>query len=414
MNKSSLTKSHLNNDFCYELFLLFLWGKSILVGYARALWTHLPEVWGLADFMVSLVFCTLLFFSLRTFMQRLWARDILFFCFSLLIYVAYYWIFPLNQSYYKMYAPTFAEKALPMFLIGASIIPQKSHRLFQEMYWVSICTILAFTFYRIILNPMASGAQADGDMYAAYLFLPHLCVVMGNAMKKPNPLNISIAALGSFVLVSLGTRGTVVCLLAFIVLMLMLFQKNKHPILIASLFVVIAVLLVFGGLLDWLYDFAESNGLSLRVLDKLKSGNFSQSSGRAVIAERVLEYIFLYPLTGLGIYSDRRVAGGQYAHNIVLELMIDFGVIAGLILFICLVVLIAKATFVARRYENNDGAVIILLAYICSGFLKVFLSGSYLNEDTLFFLIGYCVAILREKKLEVWTSRNIRALERRD
>ncbi len=411
MKKSSLCKSHLNSEFCYELFVLFLWSKSILVGYARALWTTLPEVWGLADFMVDSVFWTLLFFSVRTFIQRLWVRDILFFAFALLIYVAYYWIFPLNQSYYSMYAETFAEKALPMFLIGASIIPGKSDRLFRGMYWMSIATILAFSAYKLVIHPLAAGAQADGDMYAAYLFLPHLCTVTGYAMKKPNPLNLSVAALGGFVLVSLGTRGTVVCFLAFIVLMLLLFQKNKHPILLTILFLLMAVFLVFGGLLDLLHDFAEEFGLSLRVLDKLESGDFGQSTGRAMIAERVLEYILLYPLTGLGIYSDRRVAGGQYAHNILLELLIDFGVILGSLLFVLLVVLIARAVFCVRRYEKENGTSIILLAYISCGFLKVFLSGSYLNEDTLFFLIGFCFAILREEKLEKWRSHNIRALE---
>lgn len=411
MENSSLRVRHENSTVCYELFVLFLWAQSILVAYARALWTMLPEVWGLADFMVGIVFWGLLFFSLGTFIRRLWVRDLLFFACTLLIYVAYYWIFPLNERYYGMYSEIFAEKALPMFLIGATFLPRKSQRLYRGMYWVSIATILAFTVYTIIWNPFGSGSQANGDMYAAYLFLPHLCTVTGFAMKKPNPLNLSVSALGGFVLVSLGTRGAVVCFLAFIVLMLLLFQKNKHPVLLTVLFLLIAVLLVFGGLLDWLHNFAEEFGLSLRVLDKLESGSFGQSSGRESIARQVLEYIFLYPLTGLGIYSDRRVAGGHYAHNIVLELVIDFGLILGSLLFILLVILIVNAVLCVRRYERENDTAIILLAYISCGFFKLFLSGSYLNEDTLFFLIGYCFAILREERLRNMQSRNIRALE---
>ncbi len=411
MENSLLFEKHVNNEICYELFLIFLWCRSLLVNYARALWTMLPEVWGLADFMVNIVFYTLLFFSLNTFLRRMCVRDFLLFAFALLIYVAYYWIFPLNQRYYTMYAATFAEKALPMFLIGASILPKKSQRLYRWMYWASIATVIAFSAYKLVIHPLASGAQSDGDMWSAYLFLPHLCVVTGNALKRPNPFNISVTVLGAFVLVSLGTRGVVVCFLAFIILYLFLFQKTKHPIFIISLFFLIIVVLLFSGLLEWLYKFAEEFGLSLRVLDKLQSGNFGESQGRVAIAERVLEYIVLYPLTGLGIYSDRRVAGGQYAHNIILELLINFGVILGTFLFIYIVVLIVKATFCVRRYETNEGTSIVLLAYICSGFLKLFLSGSYLNEDTFFFLIGFCFAILREQKLEKRSSPGIRGPE---
>ncbi len=411
MKNSPLLKKHSNNELGYELFLIFLWCRSLLVGYARALWTMLPEVWGLADLMVDIMFYGLLFFALTTFWRRMWVRDILFFAFALLIYVAYYWICPLNQRYYTMYSDIFAEKALPMFLVGASILPKKSQRLYRWMYWASIVTVIAFSAYKLVIHPLSSGTQSDGDMWAAYFFLPHLCVVSGYAMKKPNPLNIAISVLGIFVLVSLGTRGTVVCYLAFVILFLFFFQKTKHPIIIITLFVAMVVVLLFGGLLEWLYKFAEEFNLSLRVLDKLQSGNFGQSQGRVAIAERLLEHIVLYPLTGLGIYSDRRVAGGHYAHNILLELLINFGVILGTLLFVLIVALIVKATFCVRRYENNDGTSIVLLAYICAGFLKLFLSGSYLNEDTFFFLLGFCFAILREEKLEKRRSPGIREPE---
>lgn len=411
MRKSALFKQNVNSELCYELFVLFLWSQSILVSYARAIWMMLPEIWNLADMVIGLAYWTLFVFSLTAFVRRLWTRDLLFFVTVLLIYVAYYWLFPDNQYYYALYSETFAEKALPMFLVGASIIPNKSQRLYQGMYWLSIVTILAFTAYKLVLHPLEGGTQSAGDMYAAYLFLPHLCVVTGHAMKKTNPINLSVSVLGGFVLVSLGTRGTVVCFLVFILLMLLLFQKRKRPVLYISAFILVAIALVFSGLLEWLYDFAENFGLSLRVLDKLQSGSFGESSGRVLIAGRVWEYILLNPLTGMGIYSDRRVAGGQYAHNILLELVIDFGVIVGLMLFVLLIVLILKAVLCVRRYEGNGEAGILLLTYICSGFVKLFLSGSYLNETTLFFLIGYCFIILREDKLNGLKSPGIRTSE---
>jgi hypothetical protein len=98
---------------------------------------------------------------------------------------------------------------------------------------------------------------------------------------------------------------------------------------------------------------------------------------------------------GYGIAGDRAIVGA-YAHNILIELWVSFGVIVGTALFIVPVFFTVLLLIKKSRYNTAEDSFILVLISSC--YVKLFLSGTYLTESFLFLLIGVLISEYRISK----------------
>jgi hypothetical protein len=138
-------------------------------------------------------------------------------------------------------------------------------------------------------------------------------------------------------------------------------------------------------------------GLSTRIFESFLEDelfNYENSSGRDKIHELLWEYIVNdRGGIGYGLGSDRLMGrnGTEYAHNLIYEIWMDFGLYIGSFLLILFVLFIIK-TF--RKAYGSDKFNLFLILLIWSvGHLM--LSGTYLEDFQVYFFIGYCVNVLR-------------------
>lgn len=394
MKHSRLFRKPNNNQTCYIFYIALLWSKDFLIRYLYGLLTFIPYVWVYADFAIDILFLVGFALSFRTILQKLLANDILIYTGFMLVFAWSYIFYSSNYEYYVELGQKVATSVLPMFLIGVTLYREKNDRLFNVLYSLSLLTILAFSLYTLAFGITTDKAVRGGNMDAAYKLLPHLCLVFGYTVKKPGFYNISISSLGLLIIFSLGTRGAILCLGIHIVLTLLLVRNFKHPILFFCCAISFVILLVYGGIFDFLYSFAEKYGLSLRIFDKMKNGQLTSSSGRDIIAERVWKFIWVFPIGGAGLFADRVSTGGYYAHNIVLEILIEFGVFLGPLLLATIAIILLRA-FAAMRKMHDPAGLSLLLALFCSHFVRLFLSGSYLTEGGFFLLMGFSLSVIR-------------------
>lgn len=143
-------------------------------------------------------------------------------------------------------------------------------------------------------------------------------------------------------------------------------------------------------------------GLSTRIFEKFLEDeliDYEDSSGRDKIHELLWEYIVNdRGGIGYGLGSDRLMgrSGTEYAHNLVYEVWMDFGLYIGSFLLILFVLFIAK-TF-RKAYGNNEFNLFLILFIWSVGHLM--LSGTYLEDFQVYFFIGYCVNILRSHDIQ--------------
>ena len=174
------------------------------------------------------------------------------------------------------------------------------------------------------------GDEGEG-MGKAYALLPCVLFMIWDSFRKTSFANILLSILGVFLLLSLGTRGPIVCILAFVLLYLLLFKDYKHPI--RNRIVIISaggVLYTFlTPLLLGVQGLLMAAGASTRIVNSILEDTFDDSRGRDNIYSFMWEQIIKDPLSGHGLAGDRASTYASWSHNFAIEIFMTFGLVIG-------------------------------------------------------------------------------------
>lgn len=375
----------------YTILISILWSNDVLMSYIKAFIQRLPLVSSFSNEIILLITCVCLLLCLNKFLINIKGKDIVFVLACLLVYFSHYFLFPENQEYIWAQAPIFIG-SLMVYFIGVSY-EFKNKSLFKFLYYVSIVNTICFIVYNLFIHVMDDEITITGGMFVAYTILPHLCLIFYFILKKANIINITVFTMGVILLFSLGNRGSVLCLAIFVALTLIFIYGKTHPLILTGIIIAIFIVVatpLFDIIFEFMYNFAKANGLSTRIFIKYMEGDLADGGTRNIIQSKMITAIKRYPLLGSGIMSDRRIVG--YAHNIVLEFLLNFGVIFGSVLIVAIFALLLK---VITKSKDNKDILALVFIFFCRGVVHLFLSGSYLQESNLFLFIGLCFGFLR-------------------
>lgn len=383
----------------YQGLVTLVWTDTILLQYIRAVVLRLPLLGKHPDTVMTMLY---LFFMLGASGYMLTdASDWLFLVGSSGVYlfsgvVAY-------NDYWRDGAFAFLVQTLPLYIIGSSLL-RKEHReeMLHLLYVLSLASVVLKIVYTYTLGDSMNSVQSiyQGDMDAAYKLLPHVCMVMLYAFRKPDWCNVPISIVGAVFLTMLGTRGAVLIMLLFLFYCMVTRSDGKLSVLRVGMILMAGIAFLYSSLFQSMvarmHSITVRLGMSARVFDKVLTSSINSDSGRGEIQKALLEQIMQKPLTGYGLFGDRGNGHG-YAHQLFIELWTQFGVIIGSavgIFFVCIPV----AAFFRAKEWKTQGFIMLLIG---CGIVKLFLSGTYLNERMLFLLLGCSSCILRESYNEV-------------
>lgn len=389
------------------LLVAVLWCNDYLLQYVRIVVARMPIIGSLSVFVIPGIYAIAILFALP--LLKVYASDVVLVCIVWMIYVVSPVVHPETYSTWSDQALKFLFTVVPFYFLGNMVLHYiKMERLLEYLATLSIVTVLAKMTYFAIFEYGRSNAWTDvGEMDQAYKLLPHICMICYDAIKKPTVTNLSVVAISSAYLLFLGNRGSVLVLIICIAMLYLLTSSSKYRVWNAGVIVAVVLLVVFSPFFDVMVETLENAalqlGMSVRIFEKIKEGGLTDSSGRDVQAESIYTALENQPMRGLGLYGDR-VLNGTYAHSIVRELWVDFGYLFGSLIFALIVWIIFRA-FKDVKSKEIKAFTIILMG---NGFFKLFFSGSYLTEDTFFYVIGMCVAMIRySKKINQTTKKNM-------
>ena len=387
----------LTAEYFFRIFLVLFWGKDVVFSYIRGVLLHIPIIEYAADYVVPTLMIICLCFAFPYIVKCISWKDFLFACSVIVVYLLNILIFPENEELVKI-AGTFFFSVFPLYFIGLRF---ENSRQWKIIYIMSVVNVWTFAAYYMLIGEGTFDAYQGANtsyMGRAYVLLPQLLGVLVGLFNNRNILNVATAFIGAFLLLMCGNRGSLVLLLLFVVFYLLLnTSKDKRMYLyIGAIAVLSAIVYFYEQLVAGLVSVFESFGWSVRVFERLAEGTFFESSGRTAITSKLSSAIRDNPVIGYGLCSDRTITG-SYAHNFAYELWTSFGVVFGSL------ILIATVCVIIRAWRKNTDKVCraILLLLVCTGFLKLFLSSSFLLEGSFFMLVGYCVAQLRSNKSEM-------------
>ena len=340
-----------------------------------------------------LVYFYLLLRALPTIIKRITANDLIFILATAAV-LSLSMLTGDNFGYIIDALSVFPQVFLYYFL-GKSIL---NDDYIEKLMFKATPYVILLSFALFFFNIIFSKTQNEDNMSLAYYLLPFSIFSAFKMVRvKENRLcNISVFIGALFLQVWTGTRGPLLCLFCALTLYILVTPNKKSTKI--SFALIMACLLVFlssNMFFDFMKNvsiFLEEKGVSNRIVDKFLQEELLDASGRDNITEKILVAIKEGPAFGYGLFGDRALLNGSYCHNIFYELLVNFGVLIGGALFITLVISLATSLF---RTKVNSAFYTMLL---CAGFIKLFLSSSYIIDPMFFMLLGALFSTGNAKK----------------
>jgi O-antigen ligase len=249
---------------------------------------------------------------------------------------------------------------------------------------------------------------------ASYLMLIPTLLSLIHFLSKKNFIYFIVTIFNIIVILTLGARGAILAVTIFLIFLMVLNPLSRGKKLL-SISIPLSVFLFF--LFFWAIssDFLFNYFPNSRTLSLLSSGSFFESSVRLTMYKYSISYSISNPIKFSGLFADRIILfeafgrsnllgfylsdeaiGGMYAHNIFIEIILQFGVIFGFFVIYFLLKPILKAlkkTLLNNEYKQYFR---LYLVFLVSGLVYLMFSGSYLITPNFWLLLGFSLSIKRK------------------
>ena len=293
--------------------------------------------------------------------------------------------------------------AFPWFIVGLYVTDY--HTILQGFKKVLLFAWISNIL--LILYCYKTGRPMSGNMEISYSILPVLIISLYFALKEKNVKYLIYATFSLIIIIAVGSRGPLLCIMAFVILYLMLNFKKSKILIIALLALTIVVFYNYNSILDGLIDLFEEYNISSRTLYKIKNGSISDDTGRSSIKEVAFEQLEEHPWLGTGIAVERikinelvmnKDMGSCYPHNLLIEILVQYGYVIGTAIILYLIYLVIKSV----QKGNIDEKELLIIIFSIE-IIRLMLSSSYLRSSLFFLWLGLSINVVyknREEKIE--------------
>lgn len=227
------------------------------------------------------------------------------------------------------------------------------------------------------------------DMSGAYQLLFCFTIHFNEYLKEKQPkkklLYLGLFVLELFYIIVRGSRGPLLCAAVYVLLYMFEYCRRSAATLLItgiSLFVFISLYFNLNVVLSAFSSFLASNNLYSRTISQMMTQTMLSDSGRGALIATAKNYIGARWFLGYGAGSDSVLVDG-YVHSFFYELMFDFGVPLGLLIFTLVTSAVIYFSFKLSS-PKRECAII----FIVTGYVMLFMSGTYLQNVYLFVFIG--------------------------
>lgn len=248
--------------------------------------------------------------------------------------------------------------------------------------------------YWITTTTSAGPTKTEYDLSYGYDHLLVFSVFCCSGFREGKRRYFILSGISMIEILMGGSRGPLLGVMLMLVIMYVLYRKTLNKairVLIVCLVVIVLILFLLMGMDGFLMAIGtlfNQMGISSRTIAKLLSGSEAlDGTGRDRLYAIAIDMI-KDGFWGYGAYGDRYVIGRifwvGYAHNIVLEMLIDFGWILGTAICVKMLYDCIKMTFFCQDQAWRDAYIIFMVP--CT---KLLLSSSFWFSEAFF----ACIAI---------------------
>lgn len=334
-------------------------------------------------------------YALPSVIKRSLFKLIIVYLVGIIIFGVHYLIYPENQMYMRALITPVFFMSLPMFVFSMSIMDLEVFKkiMIKSSYIIFVAGI--------ILGIQSLGGSVNVGTYsgplANYMLIPTI-VFLNQLFNRFSIKSLLITILSILIILILGSRGAILGIVFFIVMKFILNHSIKSYktlfIYSSAVFATMIFVMNFDKIIFRVFQILSDRGIYSRTL-YLFTQDTIHLSGRNYIYEVVINEIVNNPIIGFGIAGDRRVLSGSavYAHNIILEIVGNFGIPIGFVFFMTIILLIAKSIMKRKTLKSE-----IILIWLSLGFIHLMVSSSYLIEMKFWILMGLIIGSIGNRK----------------
>ena len=374
------------------ILLLLLWGGGPIRGLILGISLRIPFISAFSNAMPNIITIIFVLLSVPYFLKKIRNVDLFFYVFIAIIFLLNYLLYPNNNDILDIYAYPFLVASVPFYFIG---LVYDIEKLFNYTAIVSIIALLVsatsvFLFGHV--EELTTEAMTAGHKCLPHVLLMIMCVFI---QKRNRWIYLGFAAIGILLLLVYANRMSLFAVLCFLACCLFLMpasSKNKtRAKRVAALIIVIVAFSFVGSFVTGIESISAYFGTSTRIVDYYNQGDVLDSNGRDYLWSQMIYHIVHNPF-GVGLGGDRLLIN-TWSHNLFLEILLSFGLFLGPIIILMLLYVI----YIGFRYAKDNIQRFFLLILFFAGVFKLQFSSSFLNDSFIFFMVGYCIFLYRNR-----------------
>lgn len=340
------------------------------------------------------VYIIALFFSLCTFFNSqkgLRSGLLTTLCITFLVFIGC-WFSNAKSYIHESFGPLLLFMLIPLNLIQGFKKPIYFNRLLYCAIFLHYVIGVAISYSFMLLG---FGYGADGMLTSYAISIPSACFLFLGIVeikKRRKVLLVILSLIGIFLTFKGGSRGALIpFIFAFIIGLI-------HKGIKLSTLVPIAILaLVLYNSEQYLVSVLGDS----RSVSAISDGSIVRTSDRVTeVWMPVLNAILQSPIWGWGCFGDRLFTiGGQWSHNLFLEIMCDFGVfIGGFFLFFIL-----KIFFKYCIKARNK----VITVFFIMSIPQLLVSNSYLLSNYFWLFLGFTILWVKNRRQFSYNNNNL-------
>lgn len=268
------------------------------------------------------------------------------------------------------------------------------------------------------VNTVAFGEASSNYMTFSYNLLIPTVIAFYFFVRNRQPIYLVLFIYLMVLILVLGARGPLGCAIFACLLLWLQSNKEKTAKLLFMLVICVTVFMVLIAFTHQILLVLSSRFPDSRTVQLLINTSSMDMflTGRRELFDATERLISRNLFLGYGIFSSNYFLSvelgysgysvGIYPHNIVLDAFLQFGVVLGTALLCGMIMLILRSTKLAADIDQFSLA--LLLIFISRN-ITLMVSGTYISDPYFWFLIGYCINIVRKhaaiKRMIIWRGR---------
>lgn len=308
-----------------------------------------------------------------------------------LVVIINYIMYPQLDVFFNNTVLTFFSFCMTTYLIYYSI--SDYDLLIRELTKISYLMALVLIIFltEIFLGHISSFNEDHYSMGLGYSCIIPAIMLSLDFIKNRKFISLLGVIIFIVTIIMFGSRGPLIELFLFITFFAIkyLIQNKKYLQCVITVVTIFALILTYKDLLLYFASLLESRGMVSRVIRTLTTDDIHMS-GRDILYNQLITHIETNPFSIRGINAEWAVIG-VYAHNIVIELFYQLGILLGGIILVFVIFRIGKTLLLPEL----DSEKMLCIIFMCASIPQLLVSGSLWTHYIFWLWMASCSKMKR-------------------